>query len=168
MTIFALADMYVRQRKADDGFRQFQYVAKEIDIRASVLLAEHVLEMAIKLRFLDDRRKLIEENDRNQIHVDTYREGAKGVLRGVRWALNKLMHQTDIDFSVREQGTVVLSSPETKRDNAIYIPSGLHKDRVVMVLVKGKQNGRSWDYQFSLAELLNEVLRVLFLSKNNL
>ncbi|GAA0842914.1 hypothetical protein GCM10009113_11850 [Marinobacter szutsaonensis] len=163
LMIFSLSDMLIRQRRSEDSFRQFQYVADVIDNRASVLLAEYMLEMAAKLRFLDDREELLKRYERHQVRVKNYQGVEEISLRDIRWALNKLIHQSRISFSVKKQDTIVLPSPPESKGRELDKPVGLYKDKVVMVLVEGRHNGRAWKHEFSLAQLLNEILRIVFL-----
>ena len=165
--MFALADVFVTQRKAKDRFTQFQYISNSLLERSNTLLTEHILSVAIKLRYLDDRSELLKGLDRKQLHVTNLNDNDKSELKDIRWALNKLIHQAVLELSTDTYGSLVGGFGSVTPLEGLGIPPGNYEDEVVMIYVKGEHNGKEWRYRFCLMELLNEILRVLYLAKPN-
>lgn len=162
--LYSLVDLLFTKRQPLRSFAQFQYLAQKVDVRAETLLAEHLLSVAVKVRYLDDRAQILNRHDRKQVHVGDLSSG-ESCLQSLRWALNKLIHQASIKFSTRQHNGIVIGGSSGSAEE-ICIPEGLHSDEVVIVQIAGIERKVPWDIELNLTQIINEVLRVLHLDRS--
>lgn len=164
--IHSLSDILFTKRQATKSFNQFQYLAKHMDERIETLLAEYLLSVCVKTRYLDDRTNIIGNNARKQIHVIDNISKSSDSLESLRWALNKIIHQTNIKFQSTERNAVILSGEkEEMSKNELSIPQGLQTDIVVMMQISGVYQKKPWSIELCLTQVINEIMRVIYMNR---
>lgn len=158
LEIVALSNAQYSSNRLEDNFITSPYVMKGLDERSDRLIIEKVLAVAIKLRFLDDQRNLIKDNDRKNSGQVNVRGETNEV--GLREALNKIIHQNSIKlFSQKRK--VRVSEEFGNEIGYLKIPPGVYEANCIYLETRGKKGQEQWIFNADLTHLINEILIVV-------
>jgi len=163
--LFSLANTRFISAGAQSSLVRYQYVFNDLSMRGDQLIIEKTLAIAIKIRFLDDQSHLLKGLDRKSPHIGHLRiEGIEQPNIDIRTALNKLIHHISIGVEIKPTSVTILqvAAPTTLPD--LQIPPGHYEGLTVVIKTTGEQRQKPWEFEVDLFELINEILRVLYLA----
>lgn len=160
--IFSLAHTYYVSAITLNKFVPYQYIKHEIEKNTDSYLIEKILSIAIKIRFLDDKIKILREKDRNNLAIGKlYIENEKEEENiNIRFALNKLIHHEKISIKTESLNIFVAQNIKDENPEPIQIPSGKYEEIQVLINTEGHHNKKKWKFELDLFILINEILRV--------
>jgi hypothetical protein len=168
LNVFALAHTYYVSTLSKNKFSTFQYFKKEIEENIDRILIEKLLILAIKIRFLDDKIKILEQFGRENAGIGKYVEGNKENNKvTIRLALNKLIHHESISVKTEDRNIFVLHAKSKTQNQEVQIPAGMYPESLVLVETTGEFKQKKWQFILDLFTLLNEILRVFHIYESN-
>ena len=146
-----------------ENYTALPYLEHLFQERASQVLIERILSIAIRTRFLDDQAELLKQKDRRQRLIGHYTEDGieKASEVCIRHALNKLVHHDTIAVTVDDVTIIAMGTTDPEPPDMRLIKPGLHERKRVIVTVEGGYRGAKWLFAIDLFKLMDEILRVL-------
>lgn len=158
--LFCLANTMFVSKEVQGHLSTHRYLVKEFDEYAKRLIIEKLLSIAIKLRFLDDKAKLIYTHDRSNAGVLILDDKEEKV--GLRVALNKIIHHESISVFAQKSKITVTDMKTTFPVEELVIAEGSYPGFSIFVRAEGKNGNQSWTFHSELTSLTNEILRVFY------
>jgi hypothetical protein len=142
-----------------------RYLSKALEGQAERLIIEKLLSIAIKIRFLDDKNRLLTKHDRanagllteNSTSLDSQPKDI-----GMREALNKIIHAESIEIKVQQTNIRVENKSCTLSEEELLVKEGRYLGFSIFIRTEGAHQKKPWVFKTELTHMINEILRVLY------
>lgn len=159
LEMFALANTLFVSSQSQKTLAPHPHIEKIISENGHKLVIEKLLSVAIKLRFLDDQFKLIEEHDRK--NSGQVKSGKNIYEIGLREAFNKIIHSKSIEMFSQPTKVVVSREYGDSPGLSPRIPEGIYKSHSIYIVARGYKGSDEWVFNSELTHLSNEIFRVI-------
>lgn len=159
LEIFTLADCYYLSFLDKKRFALFPYLKNLLKDSAQSEIIEKLLSICIKLRFLDDHKKIFSKFKQRQSYGTFLVEGEKQEVLKLREVTNKIIHSKEISVRIFTYGSIVFDTKGQwdKGNNKNLVEPGEHWEDHILICAKGELGKKKWYIELNLYQFLNDV-----------
>ncbi len=161
LEVFTLADCYFISFLDKKRFSLFPHLKKLLKSSAKSEIIEKLLSICIKLRFLDDHKKIFSKYKQRKSYGTFLVEGESQDVFQLREVANKIIHSKAISVKLITEGAIVFDTKGqwNQGNNEDLVEPGEHWEDHILICAKGEfgKKNKKWYVELNLFQFLNDI-----------